>query len=394
MATTAVDIFTNHRTFYVSQFQVSIAGKTLEDGLLRDVMQVTYRDSVEEIDSFELVVNNWDAGARLPQPKYEPPSQPKNDGVFDPGQRLELRMGYMKEMTLMLTGEITTLEPTFPESGAPTLSVRGLNVLHALRIEQHTEHWENQRDSDIAADLGNRPLQQGQAGLGIKVKTDPAPDETGETFVMMHNQYDIVFLLERARRHGYELVLNEVSETNPERSLYFGPSKTKRAAPTYRLIWGKTLSSFKPKLSTARQVSEVTVRGWDRQNNKVIEETASWKDLVPAGPEQQRLQLISQAFDNRKEIITDQPVRTKAEAKQKATDILTRQLREMVTASATCVGLPDLRAGCKVQVEGLGPRYSGIYYVTSTVHTIGETGYRTQFECRRDPADQQGGATK
>ncbi len=40
--------------------------------------------------------------------------------------------------------------------------------------------------------------------------------------------------------------------------------------------------------------------------------------MVPAGPEQQRLQLISQAFDNRKEIITDQPVRTKAEATQKA----------------------------------------------------------------------------
>ena len=72
MATTTVDIFNNHRTFYVPQFQVSIAGKTLKEGLLRDVMQVTYRDSVEEIDSFELVVNNWDAGVRQPQPKYEP----------------------------------------------------------------------------------------------------------------------------------------------------------------------------------------------------------------------------------------------------------------------------------------------------------------------------------
>ena len=130
MATTSVDIFNNHRTFYVPQFQVSIAGKTLKEGLLRDVMQVTYRDSVEEIDSFELMVNNWDAGAGKPQPKYEPPSPSTTPGIFDPGQKLELRMGYMPEMFLMLTGEITTLEPNFPEASYSSLSVRGLNVLH------------------------------------------------------------------------------------------------------------------------------------------------------------------------------------------------------------------------------------------------------------------------
>ncbi|OLB36158.1 MAG: hypothetical protein AUH11_12045 [Acidobacteria bacterium 13_2_20CM_57_17] len=393
MATTAVDIFATHQTFYVPQFRVSIAGKTLEDGLLRDVMQVTYRDNVEEIDSFELVVNNWDAGARQPQPKYEGVLQPKHAGIFDPGQKLELRMGYMKEMTLMLTGQITTLEPNFPESGAPILSVRGLNILHELRTEQHTEHWDNTKDSDIASDLGNRSLQSGKAGLGIKVKTDPAPDETAETFVMMHNQYDILFLMERARRHGYELVLNEKSATNLERSLYFGPSKTKRETPNYKLVWGKTLCSFKPKLSTAKQVGEVTVRGWDRQNNIAIEETASWKDIV-TGPEQQRLALISQAFEGRKDVITNQPVRTKAEAKQKAIDILTRQLREVITASGSTVGLPLLRAGRKVEIVGLGDRYSGTYYVTSTTHTIGDSGYRTQFECRRDPADQQPGGAK
>jgi len=387
----AVDIYANNRSFYVPQFQVNIAGKPLSEGLLRDVMQVVYRDNVAEIDSFELVVNNWDALKF--KPKYEPPSKDDYAGVFDPGKRIEVRMGYMKELTLMLTGEITTLEPSFPENGGSTLSVRGLNVLHALRTEQHTFTWENRRDSDIAVELGDMPLKAGNAGLGIKVNIDPAPDETAETFVMMNTQYDIVFLLERARRHGYELVLKEPDQANPERTLYFGPSKSRREAPNYRLEWGRSLSSFKPKLSTARQISEIVVRGWDRKANQPIEEKASWKDIVPAGPEQKRLELISQAFDNRKEVITDQPVRTSAEAKQKATDILRRQLLEMVTASGTTVGLPDLRAGRKVEIKGLGPRYEGTYYVTQTTHTIGDAGYRTQFEARRDSADQQGGAS-
>lgn len=386
-----VDIFApNHRTFYVPQFQVSVAGKELKEGLLRDVMQVTYHDNVEDIDGFELVVNNWDAKNRRPQPKYEPPSTAQYAGTFDPGKKLELRMGYMNEMTLMLTGVITTLEPNFPEASYSTLSVRGLNVLHELRTEQHTYSWTNKRDSDIAVELGDMPLQTGHAGLGIKVKTDPSQDETGEQFVMMNNQYDIVFLLERARRHGYQLILNEQTSTNPERFLFFGPPESKRVAPNYRLVWGKTLTSFKAKLDTGMLLSEVTWRGWDRKADKLIEEKATWDDpdIIAAGPEQQRLKLIVQAFGGRKEVRVTPPPRSKEEAKQFAKDTLTRQFQQMITASGVTVGLPDLRAGTKVQIEGLGDRYSGKYYVTSTTHTIGEGGYRTQFEARRDPADQ------
>jgi phage protein D len=388
-----VDIFADHQTFYVPQFQVKIAGTPAKEGLLRDVMQVTYRDSIEEIDSFELAVGNWDPTCNKPQPKYEPPSRPENAGVFDPGQKLELSMGYMQSMKLMLTGVITTLEPNFPEASYSTLSVRGLNVLHTLRTEQHTFSWENKRDSDIAKELGDKPLQAGQAGLGIKVNTDRSPDETAETFVMMNNQYDIVFLLERARRHGYDVILNEQSDTNPERNIYFGPSKTKLESPTYKLVWGKTLTSFKPTLNTSRQISSVTVRGWDRQNNKLIEKKKSWSDLVTDPNEKKRLDLIGQAL-NRGEIITNQPVRTDAEADQKATDILTRQLREMVKASGVTVGLPELRAGRKVEIQGLGDRYSGVYYVISTTHTINDSGYRTTFEARRDPMDQPPGGTQ
>jgi phage protein D len=388
---TAVDIFApNHRTFYVPQFQVSIAGKALKEGLLRDVMQVTYRDSVEEIDSFELVVNNWDASSRQPRPKYEPSFNPQYAGIFDPGKKLELRMGYMSEMTLMLTGVITTLEPNFPEASSSTLSVRGLNVLHQLRTEPHTYSWTDKRDSDIAVELGNMPLQSGHAGLGTPVKIDPSQDETKEPFIMMNNQYDIVFLLERARRHGYQVIYYEKSDSNPQPSIFFGPPESKRVVPNYRLVWGKTLTSFKPKFDTGMMLAEVTWRGWDRKKDELIEQTAKWDDpdIVPSAPERQQLQLIAQAYGARKEVRVTPPPRSKEDAKQFAKDTLTRQFQQMITASGSTVGLPDLRAGTKVQIEGLGLRYSGKYYITSTTHTMGEGGYRTQFEARRDPADQ------
>ena len=64
--------------------------------------------------------------------------------------------------------------------------------------------------------------------------------------------------------------------------------------------------------------------------------------------------------------------------------ILRDRHKEMVKASVTCVGLPDLRAGQRVQIEGLGVRFSGTYFVTETTHTIGDSGYTTKFNARRE----------
>jgi phage protein D len=56
----------------------------------------------------------------------------------------------------------------------------------------------------------------------------------------------------------------------------------------------------------------------------------------------------------------------------------------MVKASGSTVGLPDLRAGSVVMIDGAGKRFSGRYFVTATTHAIGDGGYTTQFECRRE----------
>ena len=67
-----------------------------------------------------------------------------------------------------------------------------------------------------------------------------------------------------------------------------------------------------------------------------------------------------------------------------AIGILKDRHKEMVKVSASCVGLPMLCAGCKVEIEGLGARFSGTYYVMSTTHTLGDSGYITRFEARRE----------
>lgn len=376
----AIPIYYEGEDFYVPYFEVKIGGHSLKDDVVRDVMQVTYKDSIEEIDSFELVVNNWDADRH--HFKYEPFSQKNFEGVFEPGQRLELWMGYLRNIRLMLKGEITTVEPNYPESGGSTLSVRGLNTLHSFRKKQHTFAWYDKKDSQIAVEIGKNPVSEDKPGMNVEVRIDDnaAFMEKPDPFVFMNNQFDILFLFQRARRRGYSVYLDFDKATNKE-FIYFGPSHLIREV-AYELEWGKSLIQFRPTLTTAKQIQKVTVRGWDRRTGKPIEATAQLgeKDLE-VGREHLALADVVQG---RHEVITDQPVHTADEAKSLAKKTLKEQLQELIKASGSTVGLPDLRAGSKVEIKKLGKRFDGEYFVVDSTHTINDGGYRTTFNARKE----------
>ena len=74
--------------------------------------------------------------------------------------------------------------------------------------------------------------------------------------------------------------------------------------------------------------------------------------------------------------------------------ILLDRSKDMVKASGTCVGLPDLRAGQRVNIEGLGVRFSGTYFITETTHTINDGGYTTKFNARREDKGKGANAMK
>jgi phage protein D len=406
---TLSDESVRQRGFYVPQFELRIQGAGLPRDVLRDVTQVTYHDSIKEIDGFEVTVNNWDASQRAF--KYVgSETQADLDGSSSNGQRyqlfdpcnkaVELRMGYAGDLRLMLTGSFTTMEPSF-SAGAPTLEVRGLNALHQLRRKQYSTTWTDKRDSEIAqniATLVDNSLGQGKKRfpMPITIDTNARGQEDSLPYVSQKNQYDIDFLLARALRLGYVLCLREgdPSARNAAaqvRNLYFGPSNGKGPSVrdvTFRLKWGASLIDFKPTLTTARQVRSVTVNGWDRTKKSAISVKVSIDD--PGMNVNKDMHTLIGTCDPRDELVVDKPVFNQADAKRIAQGILNDRAKEIIKASGSCVGLPDLRAGRYVVIEGLGARFSGSYFITDTHHTINDSGYLTHFNARRESPSLEG----
>jgi Bacteriophage probable baseplate hub protein len=383
--------------FYVPRFEIKIAGVNLPLDVLRDVEQVTYKDNVKELDSFELTVNNWDAEAQ--DFKYvgseTADSLAKNPLhlLFNPCRHnVDVFMGYGENLSLMVTGNFTTLEPNF-SSGAPTLNVRGLNVLHQLRRKPFSYAWEGEKTSKIAKSFETLPdpsdRKQKRFPLPVEIDPNSIEKEKKITYLAQNNQYDIDFLLALARRIGYVVFVKEEERTKNRvvkpRRLYFGPSDANHPGlcpVTFELKWGISLMDFKPTLTTANQIKSVTVHGWNRSTKQPITGRASLDD--PKSKLNRDLYKHLENCDAREERVVDEPVFTQDEADERARGILLERSKDLVKASGTCVGLPDLRAGQRVRIAGLGARFSGEYFITDTTHTISDAGYITKFNGRRE----------
>ncbi|MCP4654024.1 MAG: phage late control D family protein [bacterium] len=341
--------------FFVPEFEVKVDGQVLKGKVKGDILNVAYRDSVDELDSFEVLVSNWDQD-KLVHP-YSPGDQ------FDPGRKLELRMGYVGEigLRLMIRGEITSIRPTFPTRRYSRMVVSGLSVLHTFRKKQISELYLEMKDSEIAEEIGGR--------LGVTMHTDAAAKAAEEkiTYLIQDNQYDIVFLYERARRNGYDLFVEKDSET-----VYFGPSENV-TAPRNTVRYGVFSLEFEPQLSIVDQVKAVTVRSWSHKDKKLVEQRV--KNQGGA---------MGVDIGKREEIVVNQPVQSGKEARTLAEAILTRTKQKMVTATGTVIGIPEIRAGTVLEIQELDSRFTGEYFVTATQHIFDKNGYVTKFECRRE----------
>ena len=389
--------------FYVPYFEVVIGGTTVSSTQLGDVVQLTYKDSIKELDSFELVVNNWDAventfkfvGSETTQSLRGDTDASQRYHLFEPraDRKVTVSMGYVDHLRVMLTGTLTSMEPNFPSGGAPTLTVRGLNVLFTLRRKQYSGQWFDKRDSDIAKEI-ERARDRGarRFPLDIEIDNNARQDEPEIPYVAQQTQYDIDFLFGRARQRGYVIFIQEEDRQvrGSRHRLYFGPSHTARAPGlrdvTYNLEYGASLVEFRPTLSTTRQVSAVTVRGWNRRTRERIVKTVDTGDSR-FDCNRDLIDLLPRATDpqsSREEVVVNEPMYTCDQAGERAYAILSDRIKSIVTATGSTVGLPDLRAGKRVIIEGIGSRFGGAYFVTETTHTISESGYTTRFTARRE----------
>ena len=350
----------DHFDTLAPEYSVKVNGAPLPNEALADLIGLCVLEDVDAASMFTFTLSGWDT--------VQMKAKWIDDALFREGNPVEIGFGYRDQTPPLMTGEITGVEPAFLLAQAPTLTLRGHDRRHRLMRARRTRTFTNCKDSDIASRLA------GEAGLG------PDVQDSGVTlpYVLQHNQTDLEFLSMRARRIGYEVSVQD-------RTLRFGPRKTDQS-PVLTLHREVELLEFRPRLCTLGQVSEFEVHGWSAQDKKeVIGRAKVGDESKLMGGSRSGPASVRQAFEPPVSARVSQPVHGQEEADQLARRGFVEMALGHIRAEALCIGEPRLRAGTVVKVEGLGERFSGLYYITSVEHRFGRNkGYRTAFSARRN----------
>lgn len=268
---------------------------------------------------------------------------------------------------LLMAGEITALEAEFDTGGSFTV-IRGYDPAHRLFRGRGTGSYLQMTASDIAQKVSQRA---GFTNGTIKSTT------TVFEHVSQAGTSDWELLDALAADAGYEVSVRDGK-------FNFGPPETASAAPNGEenplvLKLGTDLLRFRAVLTSAGQVKEVEVRGWDTSTKQALTtrrpaETRS-AELPQASPAE-----FAHAFGDKVYVATDVPHRTQAEVDAAAAAIAEGIAGAFAEFTGVAQGNPALKAGVAITVDNLGAPFDGKYTVTTTRHRIDPTtGYTTSF---------------
>ena len=286
-------------------------------------------------------------------------------GGFQMGTEVQIAVG----ATMLVTGEVTSFEGEYDSLGTHAI-VRGYDRLHRLHRGRKTRVWTQVTDAEVVRKVaGAEGIQLGQ------IDTTPITHE----HVVQANQSDWEFLTARARAIGYELAIAEgrLELRKPARASEAPPPGTLESDGTRRLVAGKSLRSFRPRVTAAEQVGTIEVRGWDPDRKEAVVATA---DAATVGAQlDDEPSDVASTFGSPTYVSVERPLSKQAEADAVAAALAEGIASAFAEAEGVANGDASLRAGTTVSVALVADRFAGRYTLTSTRHVFDRDGYRTQF---------------
>ncbi len=334
----------------VAQIYLKIGGRNVSEEIMDSLISVEVDDSLLLPDMFAI---------HLRDPRF----QWTDSDDFAPGKAVEISVSDDNGTTKLLSGEITAIEPQFNQMAGPTVVIRGYDQAHRLHRAKQTKTYIQETDGDIVKKIARE--------CGLKTKVDSTREV--HEYVCQDNQTNMEFLLDRAQRIGYRLYVEDGT-------LNFRQAPdTESQRPV--LEWGENLLEFEARLSTAGQVTEVMVRGWDpKKKQEIVGRATVAEDTPQVGESSSGGQVAKRAFNvDSKEIIVDRPVATQSEADSLAQSICDEIGNTFIKAEGLCYGNSAVHAGAVVELKGVGRRFTGRYRITHAVHRYEDSGYTTLF---------------
>jgi phage protein D len=271
----------------------------------------------------------------------------------------------------LIKGEVTGFEAEYGATRLRTV-LRGYDMSHRLHRGRRTETYKNVTDSDIARTVASRA----NLTVGKIDSTSGTHDHVSQA-----NQSDWDFLKSRAREIGYELAMED-GKFNFRKPIQASAAPQKGTYQNHndplQLVFGDDLIEFRPRITSAEQVNDVKVRGWDPVQKQAVIGSAN-AATVTTDSLRDNPSSLANKFGSPTFTTVNRPLTQQAQVDGAAGSIAEMISSAFAEADGLANGNPKLKAGATVSVGVVGDKFSGKYTLTSARHVFGEQGYRTHF---------------
>ncbi len=374
---------------YAPQFRLEIGGDPLPAALRGSIVGLSYQNGLEGSDSVDLTIANQDL-RWLDHP------------LLAVDQGFKLFIGYAPDpLEEIFVGEITAVEPSFPNGGMPTIKVTAHDFLQrlthgkvdrafALRIPKFGIF--PLPDVAVAALVSGANLLEPRPDLvggALSVLMTLAamavvPDDSQRPVRRQSRESDFDFLSAIAKENGWEMYIDHT--VDPKGYVLRFQFLIQDYSPSVTLKWGQSLMDFTPRLTTVGDLFGVTARIWIASIQTEFVLIVSWDydraafnlSIYPGLGDVETL-LGAKA----KNTLSIKPSGFPGALREILSELLPR-LNNRQTASGSCIGDTRIMAGKVVEFDGLGDQFGGKYRITSATHTFDSGGYKTSFKARKE----------
>jgi uncharacterized protein involved in type VI secretion and phage assembly len=342
---------------FTNQLLVEVAGAKLAADMAALLLQATVDDSRTMPDLFALRFRDPDnavlekAGIRIGSPVT-----------------LSVASNENNTPAKLLVGEVTALEKEHDGTGTVT-TVRGLDKSHRLTRGRRVASYQQMTVSDVAQKVAQRAgLQVGEIDSMSTVHPQ----------LSQGNVSDWDFLRRLAADVGAEVAVVEgkLEFRRPTEAAGAPAANSKATEDPLVLELGRNLLRLRTVITSAEQVPQVEVRGWDvaaKRAVSAVAPAATTAAQVGAKPAD-----LAGTFGAPNLVATDMPYRTHGEVDDAAKALAEQVAGGFAELEAVMRGNPKVRAGTAIALANAGKPFDGKYTVTATRHTFDpDTGYTT-----------------
>ena len=317
-----------------------------------------------------------------------------DSAAFEPGNRVDVYLGYANENEHVCSGIIAKWLPKFSGSGFPTLEIIARDAsIRMMDGETSSEArvFGSEGGSITFSDIVRNILDSHDILPG---KFDETPERDGKV-VKKAGMTDYQFVKGIANLHGFEfhVVWNTILNTWDGNFRFPVSDQTE----TYDFVFGDgsaRLLNFEPQWGLQNSPSAVKILYYDR-------ETGTWEELIEEGTKEGKspkftggnsitqpadsLSKLRVAADGKSvEIVGTRQFYNAEDAKRYAENWFAKRIRNFITARGKVIGLPGLRPGDVHNILNIGTRMSGEWEFTNVRHVFtAQDGFVTNFAANK-----------